>query len=142
MNNDARVNKRTLVVYLGERYTLAFYLLLGVGALLLLFTLCYHLPTSFSNVWVQYLPAFVPLIFLPLHLHTWQELKRIRHGRALNALFGRHLPQHSPLCPQLLRGSTSAILLAVIQSLWQTHNYSHAHHRSSMPTTDNAAARR
>lgn len=87
-DNDARVNKRTLVVYLGERYTLAFYLLLGVGALLLLFALCYHLPTSFSNVWVQYLPAFVPLISLPLHLHTWQELKRIRHGRALNALLG------------------------------------------------------
>ena len=35
-DNDARVNKRTLVVYLGERYTLAFYLLLGVGALLFL----------------------------------------------------------------------------------------------------------
>lgn len=87
-DNDARVNKRTLVVLMGESLSIWFYLLLGVAAILLLFVLCFVLPTATSSFWVRFLPAILSLAFFPLHYRTWQNLQRIHHGRALNALLG------------------------------------------------------
>lgn len=86
--NDARVQKRTLVVLLGESKTIGFYMLLGVAALLALFGVCATLPATEDILLMQFLPALEALIFFPLHWRTWKALQRIRHGRALNALLG------------------------------------------------------
>lgn len=87
-DNDARVQKRTLVVLLGESKTLGLYLLLGLTALLTLIGVCAALPATGKTAFMQFLPAFAAFTFFPLHWRTWKALKRIRHGRALNALLG------------------------------------------------------
>ena len=87
-DNDARVQKRTLVVLLGESKTLGLYLLLGLTALLTLFGVCAALPATGKTAFMQFLPALAAFVFFPLHWRTWKALKRIRHGRALNALLG------------------------------------------------------
>ena len=87
-DNDARVQKRTLVVLLGESKTLGLYLLLGLTALLTLIGVCAALPATGKTAFMQFLPALAAFTFFPLHWRTWKALKRIRHGRALNALLG------------------------------------------------------
>ena len=87
-DNDARVQKRTLVVLLGESKTLGLYLLLGLTALLTLIGVCAALPATGKTAFMQFLPALAAFAFFPLHWRTWKALKRIRHGRALNALLG------------------------------------------------------
>ena len=87
-DNDARVQKRTLVVLLGESKTLGLYLLLGLTALLTLIGVCAALPAAGKTAFMQFLPALAAFAFFPLHWRTWKALKRIRHGRALNALLG------------------------------------------------------
>ena len=87
-DNDARVQKRTLVVLLGESKTLGLYLLLGLTALLTLIGVCAALPATGKTAFMQFLPALTAFAFFPLHWRTWKALKRIRHGRALNALLG------------------------------------------------------
>lgn len=87
-DNDARVQKRTLVVLLGESKTLGLYLLLGLTALLTLIGVCAALPATGKTAFMQFLPALAAFTFFPLHWRTWKALKRIHHGRALNALLG------------------------------------------------------
>lgn len=87
-DNDARVQKRTLVVLLGESKTLGLYLLLGLTALLTLIGVCAALPATGKTAFMQFLPALAAFAFFPLHWRTWKALKHIRHGRALNALLG------------------------------------------------------
>ena len=87
-DNDARVQKRTLVVLLGESKTLGLYLLLWLTALLTLIGVCAALPATGKTAFMQFLPALAAFTFFPLHWRTWKALKRIRHGRALNALLG------------------------------------------------------
>lgn len=78
-DTDAATGKHTLVVQWGARFALAHYLLCGVAAWLL----C--LPMLFSgHPWAFVLPVF----YLLLHLHTWRRMKKIDHGRALNAMLG------------------------------------------------------
>lgn len=95
-DNDARVGKRTLVVLLGEKASLALYLILGVAAIIALYFCCYTAANSVTTLshpdvsaFVQLLPAYLlVVVFIPFQTLTWQKLYRSRSGRALNALLG------------------------------------------------------
>lgn len=71
---DAATGKRTLVVMLGGRFGLQFYLWLGV--------LGVALPACLSP-WC----ALAMVIYLALHLWTWSRIRRLE-GQALNAMLG------------------------------------------------------
>lgn len=72
---DARCNKRTIVVYLGAGAGRWGYFLLGtVATLLCLGFLC-------AGRWAA---ALLPLIFWVLFFNTWRKMVRIDHGEELN----------------------------------------------------------
>jgi len=76
---DRDAGKQTLVVRLGDQISLRLYLASGVIAWLL--GICY---------WINgHLLAFIlPVIYLVLHFFTYLKIKRIDHGKALNACLG------------------------------------------------------
>ena len=78
-DNDRRDGKQTLVVKIGSRATENLYLALGITATLLGIVF-----------WMNgHVLAFVmPLIYLLLHVYTWQKMRRINHGRQLNECLG------------------------------------------------------
>ncbi len=76
---DARCNKRTVVVCFGAGFGRWGYLLLGTGAALL----C--LMMAADGRWGA---ALLPLPYLGLHLQTWRKMVRIDHGEALNVCLG------------------------------------------------------
>ena len=79
IDNDRRVGKRTLVVYLGPRLSRRLYLLVGylACAMGLVFVLHGHL-----------LAFLLPLFYLPLHTRTYRSMVRIDRGKALNGVLG------------------------------------------------------
>lgn len=76
---DARVNKKTLVVLLGRGFGRWAYLLLGVGAV----ACCWALAAGTIR-WA----GVATLPYLILHLLTWRKMVRIDHGDALNESLG------------------------------------------------------
>lgn len=72
---DARCNKRTVVVCFGARFGSWGYLALGIGAMLLTLALL-----AFGHPWA----ALLPLPYLFAHVSTWRKLVRTDHGEALN----------------------------------------------------------
>ena len=78
-DNDRRDGKQTLVVKIGSRATENLYLALGITGTLLGIVF-----------WMNgHVLAFVmPLIYLLLHVYTWQKMRRINHGRQLNECLG------------------------------------------------------
>lgn len=69
---DRRAGKRTLVVLIGSRATEWLYLLFGLAAALLVAS-----------------QTVLPVLYLPLHLSNALRMRRLRAGRALNAVLGR-----------------------------------------------------
>lgn len=77
---DARSGKRTVVVRFGEAFGSYLYLFLGVTAALLCGWFAWN-----GSLLVALLP---PLVYLPLHLLTWQKMVKIRSGKKLNSILG------------------------------------------------------
>ena len=76
---DARCNKRTVVVCFGEAFGRWGYLGLGVAAIVLtLALLAYDHPAA----------ALLPLPYLAAHLSTWRKMVRIGRGEELNRCLG------------------------------------------------------
>lgn len=69
---DRRAGKRTLVVLIGSRATEWLYLLFGLAAVLLVAS-----------------QTVLPVLYLPFHLSNALRMRRLRAGRALNAVLGR-----------------------------------------------------
>ena len=78
-DTDSQAGKRTLVVLVGPRTTLAIYL--GVGVVACLTGLVF----AFDGHWLAFL---LPFIYLLLHVGTWRRMCRVWQGRALNACLG------------------------------------------------------
>ena len=80
IDNDKRAGKRTLIVKIGAKNGIKLYLWLGTTACLLglVFIFCGHM-IAFV------LPLFT---YLPLHIMTYREMKRIKKGRELNRVLG------------------------------------------------------
>jgi len=75
-DNDRLNGKMTLVVRVGERCSLLIYLLNGLIACIFGITFMQHGHT---------LAFILPGIYLILHIYTYLRIKRINHGRELNA---------------------------------------------------------
>lgn len=76
---DKLHGKRTLVVLVGSSWAERLYWLLGLAGCLLGLV---YLP---QQRWATFC---LPLIYLLLHTQTYRSMKRIHHGRALNAVLG------------------------------------------------------
>ena len=76
---DARNGKRTLVVRCGARIGGMLYLLSGGIALVLCLGLL-----RYGYLWA----ALLPWLYLPFHIHSWRQMIRIGHGKALNRILG------------------------------------------------------
>lgn len=74
-DNDRTAGKMTLVVKIGEENSLATYLAVGITACIL-----------GGAAWIAGHPlaTLLPLLYLLLHITTYINIKRIRHGKALN----------------------------------------------------------
>jgi 1,4-dihydroxy-2-naphthoate octaprenyltransferase len=78
-DNDLRSGKRTTIVLFGKRFGEWFYFANGLIATIIVLIL--YVEVSF----VALLPL---LIYLPIHLKTWNEMKTINQGIELNKLLG------------------------------------------------------
>lgn len=81
IDNDRRAGKRTLIVAIGAKWGRALYFSLGVVACLM--GNIYHFSGHFLAVW---LPI---IIYLPLHVSTFIEMRKINKGAALNIVLGK-----------------------------------------------------
>lgn len=79
IDNDRRAGKKTLVVRIGAKASERLYLALGFAACILGLGLFYY-----RSVWA----AFLPFIYLVMHIHTYREMVRIRKGTELNRVLG------------------------------------------------------
>ena len=73
---DRLSGKRTLVVRLGEQFGHYAYLVLGIAAT--------ALALWFADSW----DVALPLLYLALHIHTWQRMVSIGKGKKLNSILG------------------------------------------------------
>lgn len=78
-DTDRKSNKQTLIVRWGERFGSAFYLVQGVLA-----GGCGMVVLGERQRWMVLLMG----IYLLLHMRTWQKMRHIRHGKALNGILG------------------------------------------------------
>ncbi len=81
IDNDRRAGKRTLIVAIRAKWGRALYFSLGVVACLM--GNIYHFSGQFWAVW---LPI---IIYLPLHVSTFIEMRKINKGAALNIVLGK-----------------------------------------------------
>ena len=80
IDNDRRTGKRTLIVAVGAKWGRILYFAMGLLACLM--GNMYHFSGHFWAVW---LPI---IIYLPLHIATFIEMRRINKGAALNRILG------------------------------------------------------
>lgn len=80
IDNDRKAGKRTLVVAMGGEKGRGLYLMAGLTAVLL--GTVYALN---GHVWAAYLP----LVYLYLHVRAYREMVRINRGKALNVILGK-----------------------------------------------------
>lgn len=80
IDNDRRSGKKTLVVRIGARASEKLYLGLGLTACISSFILFYD-----RSMWA----AFLPLVYLAMHISTYREMIRIRKGTELNRVLGK-----------------------------------------------------
>lgn len=81
-DTDAQVGKTTLVTIIGSRSTLILYLLIGFAATAMA---CYGIAhISAHNTFTNY----IPVIFIPIHLHVFLQILKIKHGSKLNKVLG------------------------------------------------------
>lgn len=74
-DTDRLAGKLTLVVRIGAEKALALYLAVGIVACLIGLVFVVH---------GRWLPFLLPLLYLPFHVNTWLDIRRIDHGRELN----------------------------------------------------------
>ena len=80
IDNDRRAGKHTLIVAIGAKWGRALYLALGVFACLI--GNVFHFS---GHSWAAWLPI---IIYLPLHVSAFIEMRRINKGAALNKVLG------------------------------------------------------
>ena len=80
-DTDRVKGKHTLVIMIGDKATELLFFMLGLLAILL--GLLFFFPG-------RYLIFLLPLFYLMLHVRTYQKMKRIRHGKALNLILGEN----------------------------------------------------
>ena len=80
IDNDRRTGKITLIVRIGARGGLWLYLLLGVVACVLTVAVI-----ACRNSWW----ALLVLLYLPFHVATAAEMRRIGRGAELNRVLGK-----------------------------------------------------
>ena len=74
---DRANDKRTLISMLGSKFGEWFYLILGISAA----ALCLHF-VPVTDTW----SAIIPVPYLWAHIDSWQRMRTISHGRALNTV--------------------------------------------------------
>lgn len=82
MEDDASVNKKTVVVKFGRTFASTWYLLDGYGAVILMLPVWYMLIIEISVIC-----AVVPVIYLIIHTLLWIKIQRLR-GHSLNPFLG------------------------------------------------------
>ena len=87
--NDRKADKHTLIVLIGARAGEWFDLRLGCAAWGCLCVLDLQLHGGFHPRSGAGHIALCTLPYVTLHINTWQQLRRIRKGRALNVLLGK-----------------------------------------------------
>ena len=81
IENDIEAGKRTLAVRLGLERTLWLYLFVGLFAILL---------SGIAFILAEHYLAFAfSLCYIPLHIKTFNTMKAIRKGKALNKVLGK-----------------------------------------------------
>lgn len=80
-DTDRVKGKHTLVIMIGDKAAELLFFMLGLLAILL------GLLFFFTG---RYLIFLLPLFYLMLHVRTYQKMKRIRHGKALNLILGEN----------------------------------------------------
>jgi 1,4-dihydroxy-2-naphthoate octaprenyltransferase len=80
-DTDRVKGKHTLVIMIGDKAAEQLFFMLGLLAILL------GLLFFFTG---RYLIFLLPLFYLMLHVRTYQKMKRIRHGKALNLILGEN----------------------------------------------------
>lgn len=83
IDNDRRAGKRTLIVRIGEYGGLMLYAILGfIGTILALIGI------AFLNCQDEQYAKLIILLYLPFHIMTFTEMRRIRRGTELNKVLG------------------------------------------------------
>lgn len=83
IDNDRRAGKRTLIVRIGEHGGLMLYAILGfIGTILALIGI------AFLNCQDEQYAQLIILLYLPFHIMTFTEMRRIRKGAELNKVLG------------------------------------------------------
>ena len=98
-DTDRLSGKRTLIAVIGEKFGQRFYLACGIVAWLLTWG---FMPTH--GQW----PSILTTPYLLLHISTWHQMVRIRHGRKLNHILG--LTSRNMLIFGLLLSAALALL--------------------------------
>ena len=98
-DTDRLSGKRTLIAVIGEKFGRYFYLTCGIVAWLLTWG---FMPTH--GQW----PSILTTPYLLLHISTWHQMVRIRHGRKLNHILG--LTSRNMLIFGLLLSAALALL--------------------------------
>lgn len=80
IDNDRRTGKQTLIVAIGPKGGRRLYLGLGVAACLLGCAF-----VAYGHAWAALLPV---VVYLPLHVLTYVDMRRIGRGAALNRVLG------------------------------------------------------
>ncbi len=78
-DTDRLAGKQTLVVRIGAKASLTLYLCIGIVACVMGAVFAFH------SRWMAFL---LPLLYLPFHVSTFLDIKRIDHGRELNSCLG------------------------------------------------------
>ena len=83
IDNDRRAGKRTLIVRIGERGGLLLYMLLGMAGTMLAIA-----GIIFLNWHDGQFMQEIMLLYIPLHVRAFTEMRRIRKGAELNKVLG------------------------------------------------------
>lgn len=83
IDNDRRAGKRTLIVRIGEHGGLILYAILGFIS-----TILALIGMTFLNCQDEQYAKLIILLYLPFHIVTFTEMRRIRKGAELNKVLG------------------------------------------------------
>lgn len=83
IDNDRRTGKRTLIVRIGEHGGLTLYAILGFIS-----TILALIGMAFLNWQDEQYAKLIILLYLPFHIVTFTEMRRIRKGAELNKVLG------------------------------------------------------
>lgn len=87
-DNDRRDGKKTLVVRLGTRYGGVLYLATGLTGSIITLCVLLNMALGLGTVSIAIINTVLCLVYLFLHIKTFQSMIRIGHGRELNKVLG------------------------------------------------------